>query len=366
MSTTILIKRGLEANRTGVTPAEGEFLWTTDNKDLWVGDGSTAGGIKVTANVENTTTLTNYYNKTDSDARYVEIAGDTMTGDLILNANPTVALGAATKQYVDGLIDSGMKTPDGFATDAGGNYPSDYKSSGSVHAGDTFYITSTANGTTVGTATINNGDLLVALVDAPGNTDSNWTIVESNREQATETIKGVAQIATQAEVDAGTDDTSFITPAKLAAATSISTETVQDAAGDLFTGNSESGIVSTYNDATNKVDLDVDDFDITLTGAATGSGTVTNLGNVSIATTVASIKDITDVSSPMTPADGQVLSWNNGNSEWEASALPSSVTNFVGLSDTPANFTGAAGKLGAVNTAADALEYIDTVDAGTF
>ena len=32
---------------------------------------------------------------------YVNHAGDTMTGDLILNADPTVALGAATKQYVD-------------------------------------------------------------------------------------------------------------------------------------------------------------------------------------------------------------------------------------------------------------------------
>jgi len=52
MAKTIQIKRGLEANRTGVTPAAGEFLWTTDQHELWVGDGSTAGGIKVTANVE--------------------------------------------------------------------------------------------------------------------------------------------------------------------------------------------------------------------------------------------------------------------------------------------------------------------------
>lgn len=34
----------------------------------------------------------------------VNKAGDTMTGDLILNANPTAALGAATKDYVDTLI----------------------------------------------------------------------------------------------------------------------------------------------------------------------------------------------------------------------------------------------------------------------
>lgn len=366
MSTTILIKRGLEANRLSVTPLAGEFLWTTDNNDLWVGDGATAGGIKVTGNVENTNTLTNYYTKTASDARYVELAGDTMTGPLVLNANPTLALGAATKQYVDGLIDSGMKTPDGFPTDAGGNYPTDYKGSGAVHAGDTFYITSVALGTTVGVSTVNAGDLLVALVDAPGNTDSNWTIVESNRSQATETIKGVAQIATQAEVDAGIDDTKFVTPSKLAAATSVSVEAIQDAAGAMFTGNAENGIVSTYNDVTNKVDLDVNDFDITLTGATTGTGTVTNLSNVSFATAIPSIKNIDDVFTTMTPADGHVLMWDNANSRWDAGAIPSGVTNFVGLSDTPANFTGGSGKLVAVNAGETALEYIDTIDGGTF
>lgn len=38
------------------------------------------------------------------DARYINTAGDTMTGALILNAKPTVALGAATKSYVDDLL----------------------------------------------------------------------------------------------------------------------------------------------------------------------------------------------------------------------------------------------------------------------
>lgn len=35
------------------------------------------------------------------DASYVKKAGDTMTGALILNADPALPLGAATKQYVD-------------------------------------------------------------------------------------------------------------------------------------------------------------------------------------------------------------------------------------------------------------------------
>lgn len=47
MPSTIKIRRGLEANRTAVTPAAGEFLFTTDNKKVFIGDGSTAGGIGV-------------------------------------------------------------------------------------------------------------------------------------------------------------------------------------------------------------------------------------------------------------------------------------------------------------------------------
>lgn len=49
MANQILMKRGLETNRAGVTPAAGEPLWTTDDKKLYIGDGATAGGILVGA-----------------------------------------------------------------------------------------------------------------------------------------------------------------------------------------------------------------------------------------------------------------------------------------------------------------------------
>ena len=41
------IRRGLEADRSGITPAEGELIYTTDEKKIYVGDGTTAGGILV-------------------------------------------------------------------------------------------------------------------------------------------------------------------------------------------------------------------------------------------------------------------------------------------------------------------------------
>lgn len=49
MPNTIQVKRGLEANRTAVTPAAGEFLYTTDTKRVFIGDGATAGGNQVGA-----------------------------------------------------------------------------------------------------------------------------------------------------------------------------------------------------------------------------------------------------------------------------------------------------------------------------
>jgi len=43
----IRLRRGLAADRTSITPEEGEPIWTTDTKLLYIGDGSTAGGVAV-------------------------------------------------------------------------------------------------------------------------------------------------------------------------------------------------------------------------------------------------------------------------------------------------------------------------------
>ncbi len=43
----IQINRGLEADRSSITPSSGELIYTTDEKKLYIGDGSTAGGIAV-------------------------------------------------------------------------------------------------------------------------------------------------------------------------------------------------------------------------------------------------------------------------------------------------------------------------------
>jgi hypothetical protein len=47
MSQKIQIRRGVEAQRALITPDAGEPLFTTDNKQLFIGDGTTAGGLLI-------------------------------------------------------------------------------------------------------------------------------------------------------------------------------------------------------------------------------------------------------------------------------------------------------------------------------
>ena len=63
-------------------------------------------------------------------------------------------------------------------------------------------------------------------------------------------------------------------------------EEVQDAVGNMISGNTENGLVVTYNDTSGKLNFDVNDPTITISGEASGSATMTNLGNTNIAVTL--------------------------------------------------------------------------------
>ena len=63
-------------------------------------------------------------------------------------------------------------------------------------------------------------------------------------------------------------------------------EEVQDAVGNMISGNTENGLVVTYNDTSGKLNFDVNDPLITISGEATGSATMTNLGNTTISVTL--------------------------------------------------------------------------------
>ena len=64
-------------------------------------------------------------------------------------------------------------------------------------------------------------------------------------------------------------------------------ESIEDIVGAMVTTNTENGIVVTYDDTAGKLNFDVNDPVITLSGAITGSATMTNLGSTTITTAIA-------------------------------------------------------------------------------
>lgn len=84
------------------------------------------------------------------------------------------------------------------------------------------------------------------------------------------------------------------------------------------------------------------------------------VGTVIAAASIGALNDV-DLTGA---ANGQVLIYRDGVFEMEA--IPSGVTTFIALTDTPAAFTGAAGRFVKVNAGATALEFVDGIDGGTY
>ena len=121
-----------------------------------------------------------------------------------------------SKADIDALIDATMKNPEAYDPTVTGNYPTTYGGE-AIEAGDTFRITALQAGIGDGTRDVMGQDLLISIVDDPSATDADdWMVAEGNLDQATESIMGIAKIATQVIADAGTNDTDFVTPLKLA------------------------------------------------------------------------------------------------------------------------------------------------------
>lgn len=84
------------SDKAPASPVEGQLWYETNSKRLRVFDGSVF--IDVTPEQ-----LTETFTKVFADKLYMSVGGGQMTGSLILSANPSDPLEAATKQYVDSL-----------------------------------------------------------------------------------------------------------------------------------------------------------------------------------------------------------------------------------------------------------------------
>jgi hypothetical protein len=68
---------------------------------------------------------------------------------------------------------------------------------------------------------------------------------------------------------------------------SLKAERIQDIVGDMvIPTNTENGISVTYDDTAAKLNFDVSDFDVQLSGDVVGTATVTNLASINISTTI--------------------------------------------------------------------------------
>jgi hypothetical protein len=119
-------------------------------------------------------------------------------------------------------------------------------------------------------------------------------------------VTGSGGVNANAVVGVNTADTNFI-------------ESIEDIVGAMVSGNIENGISVTYDDPNGKLNFDVNDPVIALTGAVTGSAVMTNLGNVSIACTVQNnshshtIANITGLQSNLTALSNRIDPLESGN-----------------------------------------------------
>jgi hypothetical protein len=136
----------------------------------------------------------------------------TIVTDLASASSTTLATSSAIKTYIDAQV-GGLGNLEGAWNASSGTFPVGSSPVAGTKAGDYWYVS--VAGTTGGVA-FNVGDVIIAKVNSASTTlASDWIQLEVNRDQATETVLGLAEIATQAETDTGTDDQRIVTPLKL-------------------------------------------------------------------------------------------------------------------------------------------------------
>jgi hypothetical protein len=203
---------------------------------LEVGALETKGNTAVTGNISATGNLS--INGTSTLSGNSAIGGTlTVTGATTLNSNVDI----------NGNLDvSGNITSSSGAISFGNE---NLSTTGTLSAGNSSFGTITGSSLNLSTGAVTAGSL-----DISGNAD-----IDGTMEADAYTVNG----------------------------TPLSTYIKDTVGNDMVSGNTESGISVTYDTVTDTLDFNVNDFSITLTGDVTGTGTVTNLGNVSFATTIA-------------------------------------------------------------------------------
>jgi alpha-D-ribose 1-methylphosphonate 5-triphosphate synthase subunit PhnG len=170
------------------------------------------GGNQVTyAKIQQVSDMKVLGNVSGSTANVAEISIIT-DATLASASNTNLATSLAIKTYIDS-INAGLGNLEGAWDASSASFPVGATPVVGTKAGDYWYVS--VAGTTGGVV-FNVGDVIIARINAASTSlATDWIQLEVNRGQATETVLGLAEIATQGETDTGTDDLRIVTPLKL-------------------------------------------------------------------------------------------------------------------------------------------------------
>jgi hypothetical protein len=218
---------------------------------------------------------------------------------------------SSAEAYADNLV-IGLLDDRGNYDASGNTFPASGGSgpAGVVKKGDLWTVSVAG---TLSTHAVTAGDVVRALTDTPGQTDANWAITENNFGYVAENsankdtdstfaansdTKYPSQKAVKTALDAKVSDAAYgagwdavttIAPSKNAVYDKIEAiiaavpgaytdEQAQDAIGAMVSGNTETGIAVTYDDAGNKLNFAIDDEYLQdVVGAMVSSNTETNI-----------------------------------------------------------------------------------------
>lgn len=102
------IRRGTDAERQTITPAEGELVYTTDTKELFVGDGLTQGGNLVSAELSDDTTPSLGGDLNLNGHNIVGTGNINITGTISATGNINLGDGVEDNVIVGGQISSSL------------------------------------------------------------------------------------------------------------------------------------------------------------------------------------------------------------------------------------------------------------------